>query len=176
MWRLVGLSAKHELPFQIHTGQARVQGSNPMLLVDLIEANPKTKFILFHGGYPWVGETGVIAHAAQARLDRLLLAADAQLQHGQAGLSRMAGGDAVQQDHVGGRLQSRRGHLRRDGVHAPRVAEVLAEKVDRGDLIEEHALRIGRQILRDNALELFPQLQSRLWKQSGKPVVAPAGK
>jgi hypothetical protein len=60
MWRLVGLSAKYDLPFQIHTGQARIQGSNPMLLVDLIEANPKTKFVLFHGGYPWVGETGVI--------------------------------------------------------------------------------------------------------------------
>ena len=58
MWRLCELSAKYELPFQIHTGQARIQGSNPMMLVDLIEANPKTKFILFHGGYPWVGETG----------------------------------------------------------------------------------------------------------------------
>jgi len=57
MWRLVELSAKHELPFQIHTGDARIQGSNPMLLVNLIEANPKTKFILFHGGYPWIGET-----------------------------------------------------------------------------------------------------------------------
>src|SRR2546422_6432889 len=34
---------------------------SPMLLVDLIEANPKTKFILFHGGYPWIGETGAIA-------------------------------------------------------------------------------------------------------------------
>ncbi len=61
MWRLVELSAKHDLPFQIHTGQARIQGSNPMLLVDLIQDNPKTKFILFHGGFPWVGETGVIA-------------------------------------------------------------------------------------------------------------------
>ncbi|MHC4727749.1 MAG: hypothetical protein ACYS17_11040 [Planctomycetota bacterium] len=27
MWRLVELSAKHNLPFQIHTGQARIQGS-----------------------------------------------------------------------------------------------------------------------------------------------------
>jgi hypothetical protein len=61
MWRLVELSAQHGLPFQIHTGQARIQGSNPMLLVDLIEANPKTKFVLFHGGFPWIGETGVIA-------------------------------------------------------------------------------------------------------------------
>ena len=41
MWRLVELSARHELPFQIHTGQGRIQGSNPMLLVDLIEANPR---------------------------------------------------------------------------------------------------------------------------------------
>jgi hypothetical protein len=48
------------------------------------------------------------------------------------------------------------------------LAEVLAEKVDRGDLREEHALRIGRQILRDNALELFPQLKERLWKAKGK--------
>jgi uncharacterized protein len=60
MWRICELSAKYELPFQIHTGDARIQGSNPMLLVDLMAANPKTKFILFHGGYPWVGETGVI--------------------------------------------------------------------------------------------------------------------
>ena len=52
------------------------------------------------------------------------------------------------------------------------VAEVLAEKIDRGDLKEEHALRIGRQIMRDNALALFPQLKERLWKHKGK--LAPA--
>src|SRR5262249_36861982 len=57
MWHLATLSAKHELPFQIHTGDARIQGSNPMLLVDYIEANPKTKFILFHGGYPLIRHT-----------------------------------------------------------------------------------------------------------------------
>ena len=60
-WRVCRLSAEHDLPFQIHTGQARVQGSNPLLLVDAIAANPDTRFILFHGGYPWIGETGVIA-------------------------------------------------------------------------------------------------------------------
>ncbi len=47
------------------------------------------------------------------------------------------------------------------------LAEVLAERVDHGDLREEHALRIGRQILRDNALALFPQLKDRLWKHKG---------
>jgi predicted TIM-barrel fold metal-dependent hydrolase len=48
------------MPFQIHTGDARIAGSNPMLLVNLIDANPRTKFELFHGGYPWIGETGAI--------------------------------------------------------------------------------------------------------------------
>jgi len=44
------------------------------------------------------------------------------------------------------------------------LAEVLTEKVAAGNLCEEDALRIGRQILRDNALQLFPQLKERLWK------------
>ena len=75
MWRLVELSAKLELPFQIHTGHARIQGSNPMNLVDLIEANPRTKFILFHGGYPWVGETGAIMqrHSRHVWIDTVWL-------------------------------------------------------------------------------------------------------
>src|SRR5205085_7688433 len=60
MWRLVELSAKHDMPFQIHTGDASLAGSNPMLLLNLIEANPRTKFELFHGGFPWVRESGAI--------------------------------------------------------------------------------------------------------------------
>ena len=44
------------------------------------------------------------------------------------------------------------------------LAEALSEKVDHGELSEVLAERIGRQILRNNALELFPQLKERLWK------------
>jgi hypothetical protein len=36
-------------------------------------------------------------------------------------------------------------------------------------LREDHAKRIGKQILRDNALALFPQLKARLWKDKGAP-------
>jgi hypothetical protein len=55
------------------------------------------------------------------------------------------------------------------------LAEVLAERVDCGDLREEHVLKIGRQVLRDNALALLPQLKDLLWKHKGikmKPPVA----
>jgi predicted TIM-barrel fold metal-dependent hydrolase len=48
------------MPFQIHTGQGRIQSSSPMNLINVIEGNPGTKFILFHGGFPWIGETGAI--------------------------------------------------------------------------------------------------------------------
>ena len=42
------------------------------------------------------------------------------------------------------------------------LAEALAERIARGDLRHEDAQRIGRQILRENALRLFPSLQARL--------------
>lgn len=48
------------------------------------------------------------------------------------------------------------------------LAEVLAEKADRGDLHEDYALRIGKQILRENAFALFPQLTTKLWKDKSK--------
>ncbi len=170
MWRLVELSAKHGLPFQIHTGQARVQGSNPMLLVDLIEANPKTKFILFHGGYPWVGETGVIAmRHRHVWIDSCWLPT---LSYTTAKRAYHEWLEAVPSNKIlwGADCNHAEGIYGATEYTRRCLAEVLAEKVERGDLTEEHALRIGRQILRDNALALFPQLKERLWKGKGKLV------
>jgi uncharacterized protein len=170
MWRLVGLSAAHELPFQIHTGHGKLQGSNPLLLVDLIEANPKTKFILFHGGYPWVGETGaiVLRHGRHVWVDSVWLPTISPTMARRAlheWLEVMPsdrilwGADCNHVEGIYGATVTMRGVL----------AEVLAEKVARGDLAEAHAARIGRQILRENALSLFPQLKGRLWKSAEQP-------
>ena len=175
MWRLVELSARHGLPFQIHTGHGRIQGSNPMNLVDLIEANPRTKFILFHGGFPWVGETGIILmrHSSHVWLDSVWMptlsyATSKRAFHEWLDVmpsSRiMWGADANHAEGIYGATEMTRRCL----------AEVLAERVDRGDLREEHALEIGRQVLRENALALFPQLKERLWKHKGIRMVPPA--
>ncbi len=162
MWRLAELSAKHALPFQIHTGQARIQGSNPMLLVDLIEANPKTKFVLFHGGFPWVGETGVIAmRFRNVWIDSCWLptlsyttAKRAYQEWLEACPSNriMWGSDTGTAEGIYGATEFTRQCL----------AEALAEKVIRDELREDDAVRIGRQIMRENALELFPRLRERL--------------
>jgi len=165
MWRLVELSAKHSLPFQIHTGHARIQGSNPMLLVDLIAAHPRTKFILFHGGYPWIGESGMIVsrHASHVWIDSVWLPTISFTAAKRAFHEWL---EVMPSDRImwGADCSHAEGIYGATEVTRRALAEVLAEKVDRGDLLEEHALRIGRQILRDNALKLFPQLQERLWK------------
>ena len=54
------------------------------------------------------------------------------------------------------------------------LAEALAEKVERGELREEHARRIGTQIMRDNALELFPSLKEKLWKHKNVKMSPPS--
>jgi predicted TIM-barrel fold metal-dependent hydrolase len=44
------------------------------------------------------------------------------------------------------------------------LAEALAEKVVRGELREEHAVRIGRLVMRENALAALPRLRAYLWR------------
>ncbi len=173
LWRIVELSAKLDIPFQIHTGHARIQGSNPMLLVDLIAAHPKTKFILFHGGYPWIGETGAIAtRYKNVWIDSVWLPT----------ISYTMGKRAYQEwlEVMGSnRILWGADANHAEGIYAATeftrrcLAEALAEKVERGELREEHALRIARQILRENALELFPSLKERLWKHKGVKMVPP---
>jgi predicted TIM-barrel fold metal-dependent hydrolase len=165
MWRLVELSARYELPFQIHTGDARLQGSNPLLLVDLIQANPKTKFILFHGGYPWVGETGAIVmrHGAHVWVDSVWLPT---ISYHMARRAFHEWLDVMPSSRILWGADCNHGEGIYGATELTRrcLAEVLSERVDRGDLTEEDARRIGKQVLRDNALALFPQLEARLWK------------
>ncbi|HKA08589.1 MAG TPA: amidohydrolase family protein [Gemmataceae bacterium] len=174
MWRLVELSAKHELPYQIHTGDARIQGSNPMNLVDLIDANPKTKFILFHGGYPWVSETGAIAMKYPTRVwvDSCWLPT---ISYHMAKRAFHEWLDVMPSDRImwGADCNHAEGIYGATEFTRRCLAEVLAERIDRGELTEEHAKRIGAQVMRENALKLFLQLKERLWKHKGADGVKP---
>jgi len=58
--------AEYNLPFQFHTGlQADnfnvLKNSNPLLLENLFRDYRKVNFVLFHGGYPYIQEVGVLA-------------------------------------------------------------------------------------------------------------------
>jgi uncharacterized protein len=164
-WQMVRLSAKYELPFQIHTGHGRLQGSSPMMLLDVIQANPQTKFILFHGGFPWIGETAAIGmRHRNVWVDSVWLPT---LSYTMAKRAYQEWLETMPSDRILWGADT----VQAEGIYAATeftrqcLAEALAEKVERGELKEEHAARIGRQILRDNALALFPKLKRQLWRK-----------
>jgi len=163
MWRLAELSAKHGIPFQIHTGDARIQGSNPLNLVELIAANPRTKFELFHGGYPWIGETGAIGmkFSDHVWINSVWLPT---LSYSMAKRAFHEWLEVMPANRItwGGDDTSAEGIYGETELTRQCLAEVLAEKVERGDLAEPDARQIGKNILRDNALELYPILKQRL--------------
>ncbi|MCB2798443.1 amidohydrolase, partial [Listeria monocytogenes] len=62
---LCEIADKKGLVFQIHTGVQNNWGcipdSNPILLIPLLKSFPKVKFDLFHAGYPYSREIGMLA-------------------------------------------------------------------------------------------------------------------
>jgi len=58
-------AARLDIPLQIHTGLGRLIKSNAINLRGLIEQNPKTKFVLFHIGYPWMDDVCGMVHSMQ---------------------------------------------------------------------------------------------------------------
>lgn len=56
------IAAKFDIPFQNHTGLGKLEGSNAMLLKEVISKNPKTRFVLFHGSFPWTDDALALIH------------------------------------------------------------------------------------------------------------------
>lgn len=56
------IAAELNLPIQNHTGLGILDRTNPMQMREVIQKNPETKFVLFHGGYPWIDEICGLVH------------------------------------------------------------------------------------------------------------------
>lgn len=66
MHAAAGLAGSYKLPLQIHAGYGSWQSNitaqaNPLLLNPLIESHRQTKFVMLHGGYPFIGEMATLA-------------------------------------------------------------------------------------------------------------------
>lgn len=153
---ILGQAGRLDLPVQIHTGLGRIQGSNPMLLVPLIEQYPDTKFVLFHGGYPWSHEIGGLLHnydnvyADLVWLPLISPTAAVSALHEWLETARTCekiswGGDCWTAEETYGAVLA--------GRHV--IARVLAEKVHEGYFSRQMAERICQRILADNARQLY---------------------
>lgn len=56
------LAASLDVPIQCHTGLGCLDNTRAMNMLEIIKANPDTKFVLFHGGFPWCDDTLAYLH------------------------------------------------------------------------------------------------------------------
>jgi len=152
---------RHRLPFQIHTGiqagnRNDLANANPLHLTNLFQAYPDVQFDLFHGGYPFTIEAGLmakyfpnvyvdgcwLAHISPAAYKRAL---DEWIEIVPANKIFAWGGDHGIIDHSYASLQ-----LAKD-----LIAEVLACKVASGYFSERVALHLARRIVEQNAREVY---------------------
>jgi len=153
--------ARHHLPFQIHTGiQAgnfnTLANSNPLHLTNLFQLYRDVRFDLFHGGYPFVQEAGLmakyfpnvyvdgcwLAHVSPTAYKRAL---DEWIEIVPANKIFAWGGDHRIIDHSYASLL-----LAKD-----LIADVLARKVADGYFSKKVALHLAERIVGQNALEVY---------------------
>ena len=157
---IVQQSIKLKMPVQIHTGylagnNSMLDNGHPMKLLNLLIKYPEARFILFHGGYPWVGDyTAIGKQFTNVYLDIVWLP---QISKTAAirGLHEILdavpynklfwGGDVTNIDDAIGSLE----------LGKEVVATVLAERVEKGWITEELARDIAKAIFYDNGVEMF---------------------
>ena len=157
---LADLAAQHDLVFQIHTGVqgnwGHIPDSNPLHLIPLLKAFKGVKFDLFHAGYPYSREIGILGkHYPNVWLNmawmyvitmegsRRCLSEWIDLVPGYRLLG--FGSDVRCPEFVYAHLVMARSCL----------ADVLAAKVEGDFLSESAAIRLAERMMQDNGAELY---------------------
>lgn len=157
---LVDLAAEYQLPVQIHTGYLAGNGNqldrgHPLKLNNLFLQHPKTKFDVFHGGFPWTGEFVALGKMFPNVYLNLVWLPQISKQRAIATFNEMLdcvpynkflwGGDCHFIEETIGSLEF--------GKQV--VCEVLTQRILNGQLDEPTAEKIISAVFRDNAIQLF---------------------
>jgi uncharacterized protein len=161
MHEIAGRAGKYGLPVQIHTGIQAGPGndlgrSNPLLLLPLIQKHPDTRFVLFHGAFPYMAELGVLAkNYRNVFIDMCWMPVISPLESRQW-LERWLETVPVNKIMVfGGDYLFPEGTYAHSRMARQVVAEALCGKVESGVLTAEEATWTASRLLRDNAIECF---------------------
>ena len=160
--RWAELCVEADVPLQIHAGMTEdIAGANPTHMTEFLYKHTELRLDLFHGGYPWSVQAGLMARNHQnVFIDGCWLHSISYEGFRQALTSWIEnvpmnkifawGGDHMVLENSYGSL----------AVARVLVADVLADLVDRDYFDEELALEVARCILHDNGIEFW-----RLGKQ-----------
>ena len=154
------MASEMGLVFQIHTGVQTTWGwipdSNPVHLLPLIHKYKGVKFDLFHMGYPYVRELGMMGkHCPNVYLNMAwayVISMEASRQGASEWIDLVPGArllafgsDVHWPEMIHGHLEMARSCL----------ADVLTAKVERDYLSEVAAVDLLHKMLHDNAVELY---------------------
>ncbi|HLP72946.1 MAG TPA: amidohydrolase family protein [Bacteroidales bacterium] len=157
---IIKKATEYNLPVQVHTGYLAGSGNtlengNPLNLNNLFLEYPHTKFILFHGGFPWTGECAALAKMFPNVYLDLVWLPQISRQEAVNALDVMLdcvpynkfcwGGDCQLIEESAGALE-----FAKDVV-----SEVLANRIKRGLMNRELAEEIMDGIFRENAMKIF---------------------
>lgn len=154
-FKICEIAAELDMPVQCHTGLGQLKGTSAMALREVIEKNPDTKFVLFHGSYPWLDDLNGLVHyypnvypdicwlpiistsAAERMLHELIEVST---------IDRICWGcDTWTSEESYGALLAARHVLKK----------VLSCKIDEGYLTLDDAKAVAKNILYNNAAKLY---------------------
>ena len=158
---IIRLAVRYHLPIQIHTGLLEntfndIRDAYPLHLIPILLEYPEAKFVLFHGGYPWLGEFAALGKAyPNVWLDLSWLwiispSAGRELLH------RLI--ETVPANKVcafGGDYLFVEGVYAHSRMARENIARVLAEKIAEGWFSQEEARQYGYAVLAGNAHGLY---------------------
>ncbi|MGQ9610870.1 MAG: amidohydrolase family protein [bacterium] len=157
---LARLAGEMSLVFQIHTGVQGTYGnipdSNPLHLIPLISENITTKFDLFHAGYPYSREIGMLAkHWPNVWLNMCwmyVITMEGSRQSLNEWIDLVPGERILGFGSDVGFPEFIYAHL---VMARSCIADVLALKVERDFLSKRVAFDLMNKMLRDNAINLY---------------------
>jgi len=157
---LAGMAGEMDQVFQIHTGVQTTWGvipnSNPILLLPLIHANKSTRFDLFHAGYPYSREIGMLGkHAPNVWLNMCwmyVITMEGSRQSLNEWIDLVPGDRLLGFGSDVGWPEFIYGHL---VMGRSCIADILAQKVERDFISKVVALDLVKKMLRDNAIKLY---------------------
>ncbi len=146
--------------FEIHTGTqanwGHIPDSDPLHLIPLLRANPRTRFGLYHGGYPYSREIGMLGkHFPNVWLNMAWMYV-VTMEGSRRSLSEWL--DLVPANRIlgfGSDVTFPEMVLSHLVMARSCIADVLAKKVERDFLSEECAFDLCHKLMRDNAMALY---------------------
>jgi predicted TIM-barrel fold metal-dependent hydrolase len=156
--RAISFATELDLVVAVHTGYwGDFRTLDPLHMIPILERHPKTRFDIYHLGYPWVRECLMLGKGFPNVWLNLCWTHIISQRFAVAGLDEAV--DLIPMSKIiafggdyGRPVEKVYGHLvmaRED------IAEVLARRIEEGQMTETRALDLARQWLWDNPRDLY---------------------